>query len=358
MKQIFLFISVAVFSIFTITSCQKKDDTAPDANKVMITLSSPTDGQTISLGDTLHIAAQISYPSELHGYEITLTDSATGTVLFSDDEHVHDDHFTINENWLDTLTTAATLQLKITVEIDHNGNEATKTVMLKSTPAGTGSAMMRFTNTAGTQLLQLNTGSYTTVHGDQVTISKFNYYISNVRFNNANGSVYAESNSYHLVQQSDPASSSFNLANIPAGTYNSISFMIGVDSLHNVSGAQSGALDPTNGMFWDWNTGYIMAKMEGTSPQSAGTNNAFVYHIGGFSGANNSVHTVTLNLSTPLTITRNNQSVVNLHADALSWFGPNTIDLSTLYFIMNVSADSKKISDNYANMFGVDSLRN
>jgi hypothetical protein len=59
-------------------------------------------------------------------------------------------------------------------------------------------------------------------------------------------------------------------------------FMIGVDSARNNSGAQTGALDPTNGMFWSWSTGYIMAKFEGTSAQSPAAANALKFHIGGF----------------------------------------------------------------------------
>jgi len=35
-------------------------------------------------------------------------------------------------------------------------------------------------------------------------------------------------------------------------------------------------------MFWTWNSGYIMAKLEGTSPVSSQPNNKFEYHIGGF----------------------------------------------------------------------------
>ena len=54
---------------------------------------------------------------------------------------------------------------------------------------------------------------------------------------------------------------------MPAGNYNSLSFLLGVDSMHNVSGAQTGALDPANDMFWTWNSGYVMAKMEGASPR-------------------------------------------------------------------------------------------
>lgn len=71
--------------------------------------------------------------------------------------------------------------------------------------------------------------------------------------------------------------------------YDSITFLIGVDSLHNVSGAQTGALDPVNDMFWTWNSGYVMAKLEGNSSSSPQMNQKFEYHIGGYSGKHNVV---------------------------------------------------------------------
>src|SRR5690606_18580217 len=80
-----------------------------------------------------------------------------------------------------------------------------------------------------------------------------------------------------------------DIDNVPAGYYVEIQYTMGVDSEKNVSGAQVGALSLSNGMFWDWNSGYIMLKAEGYSPQAE--NNGFAFHLGGFSGADNIVTT-------------------------------------------------------------------
>ena len=72
------------------------------------------------------------------------------------------------------------------------------------------------------------------------------------------------------------------LSDVPEGSYTEMSYVLGVDSTRNVSGAQAGALSTANGMFWSWSTGYIMLKAEGTSPNS-GTG-SFSFHLGGFSG--------------------------------------------------------------------------
>jgi len=135
-------------------------------------------------------------------------------------------------------------------------------------PTPTGKVKLEFNNVVGGSNLNMNSQWYKNAHGDSFQVSKFNYYISNIQLNGPDGATYTEADSYHLLQQSDAASLSFDMALVPAKRYNSITLTIGVDSLHNVSGAQQGALDPSNGMYWSWNTGYIMLKFEGISPQS------------------------------------------------------------------------------------------
>lgn len=120
--------------------------------------------------------------------------------------------------------------------------------------------------------------------GDTLTFSEFAFYVSNVRLQKADGSYWSEEESYHLICASCTLASQFELKDVPAGDYVGIEFLLGVDSARNVSGAQTGDLSPTRGMFWDWNTGYIMLKAEGTSPQSS--DGAFTFHLGGFSGPN------------------------------------------------------------------------
>lgn len=120
--------------------------------------------------------------------------------------------------------------------------------------------------------------------GDTLTFTEFSFYISNVRLQKADGSYWTEEDSYHLICAKCQDASQFSLKNVPAGDYVGLEFLLGVDSAANVSGAQSGALSPTFGMFWDWNTGYIMLKAEGSSPQSP--DGAFTFHLGGFSGPN------------------------------------------------------------------------
>ena len=134
---------------------------------------------------------------------------------------------------------------------------------------------------------ELNTEYIHPMTNDSMTYTKLKYYVSNFKLKKSDGSWWTHPESYFLVDLSDASSTTFTLSEVPAGTYTEVSYTMGVDSTRNVSGAQSGALSTTNGMFWSWNSGYIMVKAEGTSPNSG--SGSFSFHLGGFSGSNNIV---------------------------------------------------------------------
>lgn len=207
----------------------------------------------------------------------------------------------------------------------------------------------------GTSALVLNSGAYyTTPSGDQFKVSTFKYYLSNFRLRKADGTEYAVPNSYYLVDEADAATKAFTLTDVPAGDYNSLTFTIGVDSTRNVSGAQTGALDPQKNMFWSWNTGYIYTKLEGTSPQAPNT--GLVFHIGGFKAPNNTIRTVSPSLNGATIQVRNGRTpAVHLKADVLKMFtGPTTVRFAQLYNTMG-GANSVLVANNQAaGMFVVD----
>lgn len=129
----------------------------------------------------------------------------------------------------------------------------------------------------------LNTALTHPMNGEVLTFETMKFYISNIQLKNEDGTVWSETESYHLVDAA--SSSTISLANVPSGHYTELSYTVGVDSARNVGGAQTGALSPANNMFWSWNSGYIMIKAEGTEASLG----SFAYHLGGFSGANNIV---------------------------------------------------------------------
>lgn len=230
-----------------------------------------------------------------------------------------------------------------------------------TTPAATtGSIAIHIENMAGDSILEFNTESYVTAGNDTFTVSAFKYYISNIVLTKSGGGTYVETESYHLINAADLASCEFILPNVPFGDYTGISFMIGVDSVRNVSGAQTGALDPANGMFWSWSTGYIQAKLEGHSPQSSAGGNQIIYHVGGFKGTYNPLQVVSPSFGMDVaSVSSTVTPEIHFKADVLEWFtSPVAIDINTTNFNMSVNQTSLDFSNNYADMFSIEHIHN
>jgi hypothetical protein len=231
----------------------------------------------------------------------------------------------------------------------------------KGTPSPTipttGSVTMKFDNYVGDSPMELNKSTYyKTSQGYDFKVTRYEYYISNIVLKGENSIVYVEPESYHLINQEDPGSLSFVIDKVPMGDYTSVQIMIGVDSARNVSGAQSGALDPALGMSWNWNSGYIMAKFEGTSPQVQGS--SLSYHIAGFSGANSVIKTVELPFGKKMTVTEAAANKITIKSDLMEWFkSPVVIDFTLLRSIGSTGIDAAAIATNYADMFTITAVQ-
>ena len=223
----------------------------------------------------------------------------------------------------------------------------------------TGFLEIHIANVVNGTPLSLHTSTYVSSANDTFSVDIFKYYISNVQLVTASGYTYTEVESYYLVDHSQPNSLHLMIKKVPSNHFSSINFTIGVDSTRNVSGSQTGALDPLNDMFWTWNSGYIMAKIEGHSPKSPEPTNKIVYHIGGFSGKFSGIRNVSLAFPNDADVTKNHIPILNLKADIYQWFmQPNFTDFNTSYFITSSNQESKDMADNYANMFSVVSVVN
>lgn len=178
----------------------------------------------------------------------------------------------------------------------------------------------------------------------------FKYYLSGiVLYNGAANQAFPAQ--YFLVDEADSASKQLLLpTGLPRIT--AIGFTIGVDSLANVSGVQTGALDPAKGMFWTWNTGYVMAKLEGTAPVAQTPKHGFSFHVGGFAPGEQAARAVLLQLSTPADCSAN--GVITISADILRWFsGKNTISIASTPRCHEPGQLAMQLADNYANMFSI-----
>ncbi len=220
----------------------------------------------------------------------------------------------------------------------------------KRQPQPVGSLIISFNHVVGNIPLVLDTVQYKNEIGQPYTITKFKYYISNIHLYKTDGSLISI-DKYCLINEDEPDSKTITLTDIPVAQFTGMDFMIGVDSLHNCSGAQPGALDPVNAMFWAWNTGYIFLKLEGKAAASKSPGHMFEYHIGGYQQPTNCIRTVSLNFPRTLTIGRDKEIVLKADAGEILK-RPTTIDFSKLSSVTDFH-NATTIADNYVDMFSI-----
>jgi hypothetical protein len=228
-------------------------------------------------------------------------------------------------------------------------------------PAPTvGNLTLEFDPFVGSSSIIFNSHDYVNANSDTFNVTMFKHYVSNIVLTKSDNSEYVVPNSYFIVDYKTSGANLVNLSNIPVGNYKAVKFLLGVDSLRNVSGAQEGALAASNGMFWNWNTGYIFMKMEGYSPQSTNTGKMLAFHIGGFSGSNNALKTISIGFGNETAnVNGTNTPRVHMKSDLLKMFeGQHSISFSAMNKIMMPGTNAKKIADNYANMFTFEHVHN
>lgn len=132
-------------------------------------------------------------------------------------------------------------------------------------------------------------GQYYPFLSDSVAIETLRFYVSDICFMKEKQAVACAEEKAFLIEMDDPASCEIRTRINADLVYDQISFNIGIDSTANTAGALGGALDPTNGMYWTWQSGYIFIKLEGHTPVCTARNHFFQYHIGGYQYPYNSL---------------------------------------------------------------------
>jgi hypothetical protein len=236
-------------------------------------------------------------------------------------------------------------------------------------PNKRGNMILEFDNRVGNLNLVLDSPFYSNSLGQNFTISKFDYYISNIVLINENGTefIYPQDSSYFLVKENEADRQEISLSGIPEGNYSGVKFIIGVDSLRNTKpiSERTGDLDVTGaaaGMYWTWNSGYIFMKMEGSFLDTG----SYLFHIGGYGGFSaptiNNIKTVNLSFGTERAEVREAHGdegpAAHIYVDAkVVVDGTNKVDFVQTPVVM-FSPYSTSIANNYMSMFTVDHIHN
>ncbi len=119
-----LFSVLMISATVMLFSACKKEET-PTAT---ITFNEPVANDSILNGDNLHIEGTITGTGELHGYTLSITNKTSGAVLYTGTATNHSDSYAIHEHWLNNVTSTSNIEVKVEVELDHDGNKTSKTI--------------------------------------------------------------------------------------------------------------------------------------------------------------------------------------------------------------------------------------
>lgn len=198
--------------------------------------------------------------------------------------------------------------------------------------------------------------TYQLPNGEEFEPAVFRFYAGQLSLSSqGNNTIATTGEPYFLLDAANPQHLIIE-TRVPAGTYHTLHFLLGVDSARNVSGVQSGALDPLKGMFWTWNSGYIFAKLEGMSPDATTPGNMVEYHIGGFRVPYNAARQIELVLPSygALSLNKGQKAVIHVDVELENWFnGPYALNIAKHAVCMTPGELAWNISRNLSGLFTV-----
>lgn len=200
---------------------------------------------------------------------------------------------------------------------------------------------LKFSSSFGTDNISLNDTTSFFSKKDSIEISSIRFYCSNIQFLKDGKKIWEEKSSYYLIDIAKDNSCKLNLSVPQNISYDEVKFNLGIDSLTNEMGAMGGDLDPTKGMYWAWNSGYINFKLEGKSSKCKTRNNEFKFHIGGYLFPYNALQVIKLPV--------NNATNITVDLDVTKFLA--SINLTEVNHIMSPSAKAMVMAQNIAKSF-------
>lgn len=171
-----------------------------------------------------------------------------------------------------------------------------------------------------------------------IKVNMVKFYIHAIRFLKNNEIIGKPDSAYYLIDASKPKSLIIPLNSHDKLYFDEIQLKLGVDSSMNVAGVMPGDLDPMNGMYWTWQSGYVNLKLEGKSDACKNLKKEFQFHLGGYTHPFATEQNITLKTDEPV-----------MYFNVKTFF--ESIDLSIKDHLMLPGKEAKDLSELMANCF-------
>ena len=204
-----------------------------------------------------------------------------------------------------------------------------------TTPVDHGHVVFKFAYYVDTLPAVWDSMMYINAAGNHYQVNNVQYFISNVTLHKSDGtSKLITSNSIYYIDSDISSTLTWYVSDdIPIGSYNSISFTFGIDSVHNISNIFVNP--PESDMFWPepMGGGYHMMKLNGKYIDTASVVCNFNTHIGKgrvIVGSDTTMvnNSFTANLlSSSFTVTKDATKEIEIIMNIDSWYKtPNIYD--------------------------------
>ena len=176
---------------------------------------------------------------------------------------------------------------------------------------------------------------------DSLQLNTLRFYVHGVALSDQGNLVWTSGNNHFLVDALKDNRFSIELSLPEHLKYDELSFVVGVDSSLQVNGAHSGVLDPMEGMYWTWQSGYIHWKLEADA-NIGGKRETITWHVGGYRQPFNTLRKVSIPVVSGEARMKIGIDVFSLLVDRQS-----NVD----YTIMSPSKQAMHLADQFQNAF-------
>jgi hypothetical protein len=116
-----LLFSLILISLFAF-SCEKHTE----ASTATINFIEPAVGDTIHLGEELHVEGTVSGDGELHGYTLKIENTITSEIVKTGSTSNHAKSYVFHEHWVNNVSEPSLMKVTLEVELNHDGKKTSK----------------------------------------------------------------------------------------------------------------------------------------------------------------------------------------------------------------------------------------
>lgn len=236
------------------------------------------------------------------------------------------------------------------------------------TSSSKGTVILKFDNGIGDQDFIFNT-NFNKFNNESYQLEDLKYIISNIRLKDKNGTEYSypKNKNIFIISEANGNNAGeikIQLDGVDGGTYNQITFGLGIDQERYKLGAegQGDFLEKAEAedMLWAWATGYKFTLLNGKCSYDDKIDENLAIHIGSLGTTTDIYSEVTLDLPNSIKVADGKKPEIHVFADISKLFeGVKLLNFTDGYNEVHTNAEKMTdIMDNFKRLFSISHVHN